>query len=79
MNGNKKYVAFLDILGFKSTLKKLGQKKGIEYIQEYSRVAYIVFSQLNQNKSFSEINGFIVSDSIVLYTNDTDQLVIVNT
>ena len=73
MNGNKKYVAFLDILGFKSTLKKLGQKKGIEYIQEYSRVVYIIFSQLKQKKSFSEINGFIVSDSIVLYTNDTGE------
>ena len=28
-----KYVAFLDILGFKNKLKELGQEKGIEYIE----------------------------------------------
>lgn len=36
-----KYVAFLDILGFKNKLKELGQKKGVEYIERYSSVVYL--------------------------------------
>ena len=44
-----KYVAFLDILGFKNKLKELGQEKGIEYIERYSSVVYHVFSRYNRS------------------------------
>ena len=69
-----KYVAFLDILGFKNTLKTLGQERSIEYIENYSRIVYQVFSRYNRNEerqnTEKKINGFVVSDSVVLYTND---------
>lgn len=44
-----KYVAFLDILGFKNTLKTLGQERSIEYIESYSRIVYQVFSRYNRD------------------------------
>lgn len=70
-----KYVAFLDILGFKNTLKPLGQERSIEYIESYSRIVYQVFSRYNRDDEWQnvekKINGFVVSDSVVLYTNDT--------
>ena len=70
-----KYVAFLDILGFKNTLKTLGQERSIEYIESYSRIVYQVFSRYNRDDEWQnvekKINGFVVSDSVVLYTNDT--------
>ena len=69
-----KYVAFLDILGFKNTLKTLGQERSIEYIENYSRIVYQVLSRYNRNEerqnTEKKINGFVVSDSVVLYTND---------
>ena len=45
-----KYVAFLDILGFKNTLKTLGQERSIEYIENYSRIVYQVFSRYNRRR-----------------------------
>lgn len=45
-----KYVAFLDILGFKNTLKSLGQKRSIEYIEHYSSTVYRVFSNYNMHE-----------------------------
>ena len=75
-----KYVAFLDILGFKNKLKELGQEKGIEYIERYSSVVYHVFSRYNrsvkerkgQNQNQNKIKGFVVSDSVVLYSDNSD-------
>ena len=47
-----KYVAFLDILGFKNTLKTLGQERSIEYIENYSRIVYQVFSRYNRKTKY---------------------------
>lgn len=62
-----KYVAFLDILGFKSRLKELGQEESKRYISDFSGTVYSVFYGANKEL----IEGFIVSDSIVLNTTNT--------
>lgn len=62
-----KYVAFLDILGFKNRLKSLNQNKARTFIGEFSGTIFNIFNNLN----FSDkINGYIVSDSLILYSND---------
>lgn len=64
-----KYVAFLDILGFKARLKELGQTESERYISRFSSTVYSVFCDANKRL----IEGFIVSDSIVLNTKDTSK------
>ena len=64
-----KYVAFLDILGFKARLKELGQAESERYISRFSSTVYSVFCRANKRL----IEGFIVSDSIVLNTKDTSE------
>ena len=62
-----KYVAFLDILGFKNRLRKLNHNKAIELISNFSSVA---FNQWKKSDT-SGINGYIVSDSFIIYSDDT--------
>ena len=72
-----KYVAFLDILGFKNKLAQIPQHEAKNFIGDFSSTVYSVFRQQPEN-----INGFIVSDSIVLSTNDVMQeslIALVNT
>lgn len=63
-----KYVAFLDIMGFKNELKKRGQTKAKEYIDCFSTTAYRVWNENNTDG----LNGNIVSDSFIIYTNSTN-------
>lgn len=63
-----KYVAFLDIMGFKNKLKQLLQNDAKEFIGNFSSTVYSVFNQQQE-----KINGYIVSDSIILSTNDITQ------
>lgn len=44
-----KYVAFLDILGFKNKLKQLGQATAKQYISAFSSTAYHEWKQINPN------------------------------
>ena len=67
-----KYVAFLDILGFKNTLDKLDHNKAQYFIKDFSNVIYKVFQYFEHNTKFG-INGFVVSDSLVLYSKDTSK------
>ena len=60
-----KYVAFLDILGFKEKLKNVNQQEAIEFIGSFSHIAYSEFCKTTRHF----INGFIVSDSIILHTD----------
>ena len=41
-----RYVAFLDILGFKSLLESLSQSKAKDYIAHFSAVVYSIFHKL---------------------------------
>lgn len=60
----KKYVAFLDILGFKNKLKQLGQESAKRYISAFSETAYQEWKQIEARN----VEGYIVSDSFILYT-----------
>ena len=63
-----KYVAFLDILGFKNRLRELEQNKAKIFISDFSGTIFSIFKSPNLK---SGINGYIVSDSLILYSDDT--------
>ena len=63
----KKYVAFLDILGFKNRLKKLSQEDAKSLIARFSTTTFYEW----ENMSPTLVEGYIVSDSFILYTHDT--------
>lgn len=62
-----KYVAFLDILGFKKKLKQLGHVGAKEYIGNFSATAYHEWERLQPKL----LEGYIVSDSFIIYTRET--------
>ena len=64
-----KYVAFLDILGFKNKLAKLKQGEAEKYISDFSRTIYDIWEKQN----FNLINGYIVSDSVIIYTENVSK------
>lgn len=62
-----KYVAFLDILGFKKKLQQLGQSAAKQYITDFSSTAYREWERFQPKR----VEGYIVSDSFIIYTRDT--------
>ena len=64
-----KYVAFLDILGFKQMLKAMDQNNATEFISDFSRTAYLEWEKLNP----CFLNGYIVSDSFIIYSNNLSE------
>ena len=56
-----KYVAFLDILGFKETLKKMKQPEAAEYISRFSSIAFDEWTKTQPTL----LEGYIVSDSYI--------------
>ena len=66
----EKYVAFLDVLGFKNKMKKMSQTEAEEFIRDFSKLLYDEWIKENLDQDYL-INGFIVSDSIIIHTNDT--------
>lgn len=65
-----KYVAFLDILGFKNKLRELKQNNARTFIGDFSGTIFNIFSEQNFS---NRINGYIVSDSLILYSNDIEK------
>lgn len=63
-----RYVAFLDILGFKETLKNLEHNEAIKYIKDFASIVYNKFTRIESDLN---IKGYIFSDSIILYTKDS--------
>lgn len=61
-----KYVAFLDILGFKNKLSQLGQIAAERYIGDFSSTAYNEWRRINPH----HVEGYIVSDSFIIYTRN---------
>lgn len=61
-----KYVAFLDILGFKNKLKSLNHSQAIQYISKFSTVAYNEW----RKSDTKNVTGYIVSDSFIIYTDN---------
>ena len=62
-----KYVAFLDILGFKNKLGTLSQYEAAEFISKFSTTAFHQW----ESETISKLNGYIVSDSFIIYSKDT--------
>ena len=64
-----KYVAFLDVLGFKQLLKKYTQEQSENFIASLSSLLYRVWEERRAQES-ENIRGYIVSDSIIVYTEN---------
>lgn len=64
-----KYVAFLDILGFKEALKKMKQSEAAEYISKFSSTAYDEWKK----KQPALLEGYIVSDSFIIYSKSVSE------
>ena len=60
-----KYVAFLDILGFKEKLKTLNQAEAQRYIGDFSSTIYNIWRRNNPQTTL----GYIVSDSLIIYSD----------
>lgn len=67
-----KYVAFIDILGFKEKLKRINQQEAEEFITKFSTMLYSEWKSGNYQNS-DDINGYIVSDSIIVYSKNDDK------
>lgn len=65
----EKYVAFIDILGFKEKLKQINQQEAEEFILNFSTMLYSEWESGNHHNC-DNINGYIVSDSIIVYSNN---------
>lgn len=64
-----KYVAFLDILGFKEKLKSMTHYEARQFIGNFSATTYAVWRELDP----SYLTGYIVSDSFIIYSCDISQ------
>ena len=62
-----KYVAFLDILGFKNYLENNNQEQAKKYIADFSESISSIWHECNTET----LSGLIVSDSVILYSKDT--------
>ena len=72
-----KYVAFLDILGFKNIIDKKDQETAKNFIMQFSKTIFRVFQNL-EGQLNSKVKGYIVSDSLILYSNDSSKESLVN-
>lgn len=71
-----KYVAFLDILGFKSKLNTFStHDKAINYISRFSSIVYKEFVKL---KATNNVKGYIISDSVILYSTNIEPKSLMN-
>lgn len=65
----EKYVAFIDILGFKEKIKIFNQDQAERYIVDFSQMLYDSWKDGKRNKS-QNISGYIFSDSIIVYSKN---------
>jgi len=72
-----KYVAFLDILGFKNILDEKNQETAKDFIIQFSKTIFKVFRSFEGALDF-KVKGYIVSDSLILYSNDSSKEALVN-
>lgn len=67
----KKYVAFIDILGFKDMVKRLPQTEAAGVITKFSQIIYDAWKNLGLQNN-SDIKGFIVSDCAIVHSSDDE-------
>lgn len=78
-----KYVAFLDILGFKNYVYSHSQEEVKNYILKFSKVVYNqwlqfkmdrkMYSNITDTSGKLSVKGLLVSDSLVLHTKDNSE------
>jgi len=66
-----KYVAFVDILGFKEKINRQGHEESIEFLKKFSSNLYNQWRKSEFSKN-GNIGGYIFSDSIIIYTNNAN-------
>lgn len=66
---NDKYVAFIDILGFREKVKMEKQEYMVTYIKDFSNIAYSAWVQ-NDLQNNNRIKGHLISDSIIISSID---------
>lgn len=64
-----KYVAFIDVLGFKEKIKNKTQTQASELISEFSRLIYREW-ETQKNDADTVLNGSIISDCAIVNTID---------
>lgn len=65
----EKYVAFLDILGFKNKMSSINQYEAEKLIREFSASIYYIW----RSDKYSTIKGYVVSDSLIIYSQNTSE------
>lgn len=65
-----KYVAYLDILGFRSILKTKKQHEATQYISNFSSTAFLEWEKIDSNL----LEGYIVSDSFIIYSKNASEI-----
>ncbi len=65
-----KYVAFIDILGFKDRISKISHAEAEEFIRSLGRMIYRAWGNAGLNDN-QRIKGYFISDSIIVNTEDS--------
>jgi hypothetical protein len=68
-----KYVAFIDILGFKDRIKNCSHEQAGKLVSEFSQLVYHEWGKLG-NDTDSSLSGLIVSDCVIVHTNSCNPL-----
>jgi hypothetical protein len=67
-----KYVAFIDILGFKNRLQDISHDKAKEVIRSFNHEIYSLWHRLGYNGD-QTIKGRTFSDSLIIYTSNINE------
>jgi hypothetical protein len=72
---NEKFVAYIDILGFKDMVSNKNRKKAEIKLTSFYRSIYNLWDEMHfASESLDEINGLAYSDSLTIYT-ESDSII----
>lgn len=60
-----KYVAFLDILGFRNRIRGLKAEEAKDLIRAFSRTIFDIFNEKNSNKKIQIVKSMVTSSVIL--------------
>ena len=63
-----KYVAFIDILGFKERVKNSTQEQAGKLVSEFSQLVYSEWGKFGNNND-STLSGSLISDCVIVHTS----------
>jgi len=64
----ERYVAFLDLLGFKGQVASKTQEESEEMIVEFANTVHSVWERYNKGRKQELIKAMLASDSVIVYT-----------